>query len=73
MGKGFDRHTLHLPKPASDPVAEPIHPVRLLAAHGYVREFWSRRVRFDWTVGEVVSDPDEILHLRKRGAELEDV
>lgn len=47
-------------------------PVRLVRDHGYIETRFNRG-RYHWSAGEVVTNPDEIAHLRERGAELEPV
>lgn len=47
-------------------------PVRLLNDHGYIEGRFNRG-RYHWSAGEVITNPDEIAHLRERGAKLEPV
>ncbi|XQZ98831.1 hypothetical protein ACOZ4Y_02560 [Komagataeibacter rhaeticus] len=47
-------------------------PVRLVRDHGYIETRFNRG-RYNWSAGEIVTNPDEIAHLRERGAELEPV
>ncbi|BCZ76052.1 hypothetical protein [Komagataeibacter phage phiKX1] len=47
-------------------------PVRLMRDHGYIETRFNRG-RYHWAAGEVITNPDEIAHLRERGAELEPV
>ena len=47
-------------------------PVRLVRDHGYIEDRFNRG-RFFWSAGEVITNADEIAHLRERGAELESV
>ncbi|WP_102323880.1 hypothetical protein [Komagataeibacter saccharivorans] len=47
-------------------------PVRLVRDHGYIETRFNRG-RFHWAAGEIINKPEEITHLRERGAELEPV
>lgn len=47
-------------------------PVRLLSDHGYIEGRFNRG-RYHWSSGEIITNPDEIAHLRERGAKLEPV
>lgn len=47
-------------------------PVRLVRDHGYIETRFNRG-RYHWSAGEVITNPDEIAHLRERGAEMEPV
>ncbi|KAA8387622.1 hypothetical protein FKW31_02965 [Acetobacter sp. DmW_136] len=48
----------------------PVQAVRLLWPFGFIEEEFNRG-RFEWSAGEVVSNPAEIELLRSRGAPLE--
>ena len=62
-----------MPQPAAVP-PEPavVSAYRLTAPHGYVETRFNRGV-FSWRAGEVITDPEEIAHLQKRGAAMEPV
>lgn len=47
-------------------------PVRLMRDHGYIEARFNRG-RYHWPAGEIITNPDEIAHLRERGAEMEPV
>lgn len=47
-------------------------PVRLVRDHGYIETRFNRGC-YHWSAGEIITNPDEIAHLRERGAELEPV
>lgn len=49
--------------------AQPVGPVRLLAAHGFVNEYDAKYYK---PAGAVITNPVEIAMLRERGAPLQD-
>ena len=60
----------HSPSPLGH-LAVPVQPQRLLAPIGWIETRFNRG-RFEYAASEIITSPDEIEMLRRRGAVMED-